>query len=208
MLLEAQLFSQFHVPQGPNLDGIAGRQIAAKEASKGLEALPHMAEIWPLGGGYFCRLQHTDCMPKTLNKGPMSRDLTSNLLFAPPFLATEPGCFLPSGRPGLGSELERDLHLLLHETTCEEEMGCSGAGDRLGLECEVTGKSVPTAMLPYCGRTLLEGLMRDLQVEICPSPGQTRDHLSNMQNSSSSAYTLEQISQHSKVSCFGYAWAG
>jgi len=38
-----------------------------------------------------------------------------------------------------------------------------GAGDRLGLVCERTGESLPTAVLPYCGRTLLEGLVRDLQ---------------------------------------------
>lgn len=38
-----------------------------------------------------------------------------------------------------------------------------GAGDRLGLRCETTGESLPTAMLPYCGKTLLEGLLRDLQ---------------------------------------------
>lgn len=41
--------------------------------------------------------------------------------------------------------------------------GVAGAGDRLGLVDEETGESVPTAMLPYCGRTLLEGLVRDLQ---------------------------------------------
>ncbi len=39
----------------------------------------------------------------------------------------------------------------------------AGAGDRLGLKCELTGESVPTAMLPYCGRSLLSGLIRDLQ---------------------------------------------
>eukprot|EP00884_Botryococcus_braunii_P021126 jgi/Botrbrau1/7698/Bobra.0159s0135.1 len=38
-----------------------------------------------------------------------------------------------------------------------------GAGDRLGLKCELTGDSVPTAVLRYCGRTLMEGLIRDLQ---------------------------------------------
>ncbi|KAH7283470.1 hypothetical protein KP509_34G009000 [Ceratopteris richardii] len=38
-----------------------------------------------------------------------------------------------------------------------------GAGDRLGLVDEVTGQCLPVAMLPYCGRTLLEGLIRDLQ---------------------------------------------
>ena len=51
-------------------------------------------------------------------------------------------------------------------------VGClaAGAGDRLGLKCEVTGESVPTAMLPYCGRTLLSGLIRDLQVQSQPLP--------------------------------------
>eukprot|EP00887_Chlorella_sp_A99_P002643 scaffold6.g2643.t1 len=38
-----------------------------------------------------------------------------------------------------------------------------GAGDRLGLACEDTGESLPTAVLQYCGRSLLENLMRDLQ---------------------------------------------
>ncbi|CAM6096695.1 unnamed protein product [Calypogeia fissa] len=38
-----------------------------------------------------------------------------------------------------------------------------GAGDRLGLVDESTGESLPVAMLPYCGRSLLEGLIRDLQ---------------------------------------------
>lgn len=38
-----------------------------------------------------------------------------------------------------------------------------GAGDRLGLQCEETGDSLPTAVLPYCGRSLLEHLVRDVQ---------------------------------------------
>ena len=38
-----------------------------------------------------------------------------------------------------------------------------GAGDRLGLQCEETGDSLPTAVLPYCGRSLLEHLIRDVQ---------------------------------------------
>ncbi|KXZ49515.1 hypothetical protein GPECTOR_21g741 [Gonium pectorale] len=38
-----------------------------------------------------------------------------------------------------------------------------GAGDRLGLVDEVTGESLPAAMLPYAGRTLMEALIRDLQ---------------------------------------------
>lgn len=39
-----------------------------------------------------------------------------------------------------------------------------GAGDRLGLMDSDTGESLPAALLPYCGRSLLEGLIRDLQV--------------------------------------------
>ena len=38
-----------------------------------------------------------------------------------------------------------------------------GAGDRLGLQCEDTGNALPTAMLDYCGKSLLEWLIRDLQ---------------------------------------------
>ncbi|XP_028792758.1 UTP--glucose-1-phosphate uridylyltransferase 3, chloroplastic [Neltuma alba] len=38
-----------------------------------------------------------------------------------------------------------------------------GSADRLGLVDPDTGESLPAAMLPYCGRTLLEGLIRDLQ---------------------------------------------
>ncbi|KAJ7959622.1 UTP--glucose-1-phosphate uridylyltransferase 3 chloroplastic [Quillaja saponaria] len=38
-----------------------------------------------------------------------------------------------------------------------------GSADRLGLVDPETGECVPAAMLPYCGRTLLEGLIRDLQ---------------------------------------------
>jgi hypothetical protein len=38
-----------------------------------------------------------------------------------------------------------------------------GAGDRLGLIDETTGQPLPTALLPYCGRSLLENLVRDVQ---------------------------------------------
>lgn len=38
-----------------------------------------------------------------------------------------------------------------------------GSADRLGLMDPDTGECLPAAMLPYCGRTLLEGLIRDLQ---------------------------------------------
>ncbi|KAL9332631.1 hypothetical protein ACSQ67_002241 [Phaseolus vulgaris] len=38
-----------------------------------------------------------------------------------------------------------------------------GSADRLGLVDPNSGECLPAAMLPYCGRTLLEGLIRDLQ---------------------------------------------
>ncbi|XP_051121257.1 UTP--glucose-1-phosphate uridylyltransferase 3, chloroplastic [Andrographis paniculata] len=38
-----------------------------------------------------------------------------------------------------------------------------GSADRLGLVDPETGECLPAAMLPYCGRTLLECLIRDLQ---------------------------------------------
>ncbi|ESQ44484.1 hypothetical protein EUTSA_v10005783mg [Eutrema salsugineum] len=38
-----------------------------------------------------------------------------------------------------------------------------GAADRLGLVDPETGECLPAAMLTHCGRTLLEGLIRDLQ---------------------------------------------
>lgn len=43
-----------------------------------------------------------------------------------------------------------------------------GAGDRLDLVDADTGECLPAAMFTYCGRSLLEGLIRDLQVvDIC-----------------------------------------
>jgi len=38
-----------------------------------------------------------------------------------------------------------------------------GAGDRLDLHDEVNGLPLPAAKLPFCGRTLLEGMIRDLE---------------------------------------------
>ncbi|WIA22182.1 hypothetical protein OEZ85_004516 [Tetradesmus obliquus] len=46
-----------------------------------------------------------------------------------------------------------------------EILPVGGAGDRLGLRCEVTGEGLPAAMLPYCGRPMMAGLIRDLQAK-------------------------------------------
>lgn len=78
---------EFLVPPGLDLSSPGQAAAAAAATAAGIAALPHMAEIYPLGG----------------------------------------------------------------------------AGDRLGLCCEETGDSLPAAVLPYCGRTLLASLVRDLQ---------------------------------------------
>eukprot|EP00775_Hariotina_reticulata_P001593 gene1593-1933_t len=46
-----------------------------------------------------------------------------------------------------------------------EILPVGGAGDRLGLKCQATGEALPAAMLPYCGRSMMEGLVRDLQAK-------------------------------------------
>lgn len=51
-----------------------------------------------------------------------------------------------------------------------------GSADRLGLVDPATGECLPAAMLSYCGRTLLEGLIRDLQV--CRINIKTRNFIS------------------------------
>ena len=46
------------MPEGPDLAGPWGRELAAQVAAVGLEALPQMAEIWPLGGAWLCDCIH------------------------------------------------------------------------------------------------------------------------------------------------------
>lgn len=62
-------------------------------------------------------------------------------------------------------------HLVLHNLILLQglpDLGeiypLGGSADRLGLVDSNTGECLPAAMLPYCGWTLLEGLIRDLQV--------------------------------------------
>jgi len=44
-----------------------------------------------------------------------------------------------------------------------EILPLGGAGDRLGLVCPTSGDPLPAALLPFAGRTLLDGVIRDLQ---------------------------------------------
>lgn len=47
--------------------------------------------------------------------------------------------------------------------TTAELVPLGGASDRLGLVCETTGAPLPAALLPYGGRPMLEGMLRDTQ---------------------------------------------
>lgn len=60
-----------------------------------------------------------------------------------------------------------DMMVVRHVILTKSYVMATGAGDRLGLQCPETGECMPAAVLPYCGRTMLEGLMRDLQVPDC-----------------------------------------
>ena len=154
----------FHMPQGPNLAGPNGRQLAAESAAAGLEALPHMAEIYPLGGTL------TNLYPQAPSNGMLrlqcSRSvsvLCRTALLLLPFW-TSPACSLR-----LHSACLLLLHAHTHWLNSSDVLHVScglmgaGAGDRLGLKCEQTGEGLPVAVLPYCGKPLLESLIRDVQ---------------------------------------------
>jgi hypothetical protein len=49
----AVLATNFHMPQGLDISGIQNRRAASAAAATGLEALPFMGEIFPLGGTIF-----------------------------------------------------------------------------------------------------------------------------------------------------------
>ncbi|XP_057847616.2 UTP--glucose-1-phosphate uridylyltransferase 3, chloroplastic isoform X2 [Cryptomeria japonica] len=75
-------------------------------------------------------------------------------------------CYVPLG-PDLSKNIEYAAQAAVWGIEGLPELGevypLGGSGDRLGLIDKETGHSLPVAMLPYCGRTLLEGLIRDLQ---------------------------------------------
>ena len=50
-------------------------------------------------------------------------------------------------------------------STCGELYAIGGAGDRLQLKNEVTGECLPAALLPFLGRSLLFGLIRDVEAK-------------------------------------------
>ncbi|MGA8163733.1 MAG: hypothetical protein WB791_01760 [Waddliaceae bacterium] len=61
-------------------------------------------------------------------------------------------------------DTDRFVYLgIYHLPEMAEIYPVGGAGDRLDLHDEGTGEHLPVAKLLFCGRTLLEGLVRDLQ---------------------------------------------
>lgn len=65
-------------------------------------------------------------------------------------------------------ELDENIHQAIKQAIIElphlaELYAVGGAGDRLNLKDPMTGKLLPAALLPFCGHTLLEGLVRDSQ---------------------------------------------
>ena len=135
-----------------------GRRIAAETAATGLEALPHMAEIYPLGGEpaclaapvHPCRKSDPVCLP--------ALEFSHATQLAGRACLQQWATLLPACSSASVQLLQ--LYGNLNSTLL------SGAGDRLGLTCSVTGEGLPVAELPYCGRPLLESLIRDLQVSL------------------------------------------
>ena len=80
-------------------------------------------------------------------------------------------CATPYYEEPRGIHLEEDLpevrHFvrngLKHLPEMAEIYPIGGSGDRLGLKDNDTGEPLPAAMLKFCGRNLLEGLVRDVQ---------------------------------------------
>ena len=90
---------------------------------------------------------------------------TSSSLSSSP--AALPGARIsPPPGPDLSDEREAAsarAHGLRFLPKTAEIVPLGGAGDRLGLSCDSTGEALPAALLPYAGRSLLEGIVRDLQ---------------------------------------------
>ena len=144
--------------RGPNLASPDGRRIAAETAATGLEALPHMAEIYPLGG--------EPRVPCRLQCSPAGKSNPASLLPAclPALELSHAACSLHGLSVAMGSSPALPAAWLVHLYGNIDPTLLSGAGDRLGLTCSVTGEGLPVAVLPYCGRPLLESLIRDVQV--------------------------------------------
>eukprot|EP00249_Psilotum_nudum_P021955 c28315_g1_i1 orf=217-3141(+) len=117
-----------------SIGGIIGYQVVALELMKTSEA-------------------HSFCSVQGSKLRCMARVAPTNFL-------------VPVGRD-LSQDKEYALQAALWGLQGLPEMGeilpLGGSGDRLGLVDDLTGECLPVAMLPYCGRTLLEGHIRDLQ---------------------------------------------
>jgi len=145
---------------GP-IDGVAGYQLAclrllrAGNAARDGAAAAAAAAAADRGGGE----------QRGRRNSPSSSSPKSNSLSSSP--AALPGARIsPPPGPDLSDEREaasaRAEGLRFLPRTAEI-VALGGAGDRLGLSCDSTGEALPAALLPYAGRSLLEGIVRDLQ---------------------------------------------
>ena len=160
----------YHMPRGLDLASPEQRGAAVKAVAMGLQALPHMAEIYPLGGRP--GLASLSALPARgggmlvarMSCAATRQDVSMDLRLA---------CLRSAD--AADAEVRHVVTCMpvkqvqtvptarLHDCRISHRCG-AGAGDRLGLKCDLTGECVPAAVLPYCGRTLLEGLVRDVQV--------------------------------------------
>ncbi|XP_050387165.1 UTP--glucose-1-phosphate uridylyltransferase 3, chloroplastic isoform X2 [Argentina anserina] len=116
------------------IGGVIGYQITVMELLAQSKA-EMQATNWPSNVQ-----EQMDCQFLEIH-APSGLDLSENAEYA-----AQAALWGIQGLPGLG-----------------EIYPLGGSADRLGLVDPDTGECLPAAMLPYCGRTLLEGLIRDLQ---------------------------------------------
>lgn len=96
----------------------------------------------------FCQLLHE----RKEKADDAAKSLTKNMLTPPIIDLTDEANWYESCLEGLK-----------HLTSFAELYPVAGAGDRLDLRDESSGEPLPAAFLPFEGRSLLEGMVRDLQ---------------------------------------------
>ncbi len=101
------------------------------------------------------------------NQSKVSSQTSQNLqVNSPPNCQSDEQYRHPDG-VDIAKETSEIKRMLVQGLKCLPSMAeiypVGGAGDRLSLCDETTGEPLPAACLPFCGRSLLSGLIRDLQ---------------------------------------------
>lgn len=150
------LKSLLALEQGPiifqNIEQHTDPDIALKEL---LEKLAPVEKFYEMTGGIIG--YHTLMMQLLLEK--KLTDYASNLELGEKY-HQPPGYDIENDNAQVRKAVRRALEEL---NTLAEIYPAGGAGDRLNLIDAKTGEALPAAELIYDGRTLLEGLIRDLQ---------------------------------------------